>query len=139
MFNDKSPVRNAGLSQLFIYSREGLHLSSITTKDNDLLHDVKWTPRGNIVYTIYSNKVVVMSESSKINSAHTLMTTPRRLSVIYDGIVCVAVWKTGVYQSTDDSVNWDLVFKSANGCHCWRVIKVATEHNEDFLDTGEEQ
>ena len=133
MFNDKLLVSCIYLSQLFIYSREGRHLSTIATNNNDKLLDATWTPRGNIVYTTYlSNKVVVMSESGKVITTHTQMTDPRYLSVSNDDIIYLADSKTGVYQSTDDGVSWSLVFKSTDGRHCWQVIKVTTDHSDEF-------
>ena len=134
VFNDKLLVSNGvDLSQLFIYSREGRHLSTITTNDNDGLLDATWTPRGNIVYTTWnSNKVVVMSESGKVITTHTQMTKPLYLSVSSDDIIYLADYETGVYQSTDDGVSWSLVFESTDGWHCWQVIKVTTDHSDDF-------
>ena len=133
VFNDKLLVSCAYLSQLFIYSREGRHLSTITTNNNDKLCDATWTPRGNIVYTTYdSNKVVVMSESGKIITTHTQMTDPRRFSVSSENIIYLADWKTGVYQSIDDGASWSLVFKSTDGWHCLQVIKVTNDHSNDF-------
>ena len=134
VFNDKLLVScGVDLSQLFIYSREGRHLSTITTNDNDELWDATWTPRGNIVYTTFSsNRVVVMSESGKVITTHTQMTDPRYLSVSSDDIIYLADYMTGVYQSTDDGVSWSLVFKSTDGWHCDQVIKVTTDHSDDF-------
>ena len=132
-FNDKLLVSCVNLSQLFIYSREGRHLSTITTNNNDRLSDATWTPRGNIVYSsYYSNKVVVMSESGKVITTHTQMTTPHRLSVSNDDIIYLADYETGVYQSTDDGVSWSLVFKPTDGRHCEQLIKVTTDHSDDF-------
>ena len=132
VFNDKLLVSCITRSRLFIYSREGRHLSTITT--NDWLRDATWTPSGNIVYTkCYSNKVVVMSESGKvITTKKKKMTSPRYLSVSSDDIIYLADYETGVYQSTDDCVSWSLVFKSTGGWHCWQVIKVTTDHSDDF-------
>ena len=132
MFNDKLLASIDGLSQLFIYSREGRHLSTIRTNDNDTLRDATWTPRGNIVYMTRRNKVVVMSEFGKIITTHTQMTDSRRFSVSNDNIIYLADSKTGVYQSTDDGVSWSLVFKSTDGWHCRQVIKVTTDHSDDF-------
>ena len=133
VFNDKLLVSCATLSQLFIYSREGRHLSTITTNNNDKLYDATWTPRGNIVYTTYdSNKVVVISKSGKVITTHTQMTEPQWLSVSNDDIIYLADSQTGVYQSTDDGVSWSLVFKSTDGWHCEQVIKVTTDHSDDF-------
>ena len=133
VFNDKLLVSRRRISRLFIYSREGRHLSTITINNNDKLYDATWTPRGNIVYTTNcSNKVVVMSESGKVIATHTQMTEPLRLSVFNDDIIYLADSKTGVYQSTDDGVSWSLVFKSTDGWHCYQVIKVTTDHSDDF-------
>ena len=133
VFNDKLLVSCFGLSQLFIYSREGRYLSTITTNNNDELKDATWTPRGNIVYTTQvSNKVVVMSESGKVITTHTQMVDPRCLSVSSDNIIYLADYETGVYQSTDDGVSWSLVFKSTDGCYCEQVFKVTTGHSDDF-------
>ena len=133
VFNDKLPVSCRYHCQLFIYSREGRHLSTITINNNDWLCDATWTPRGNIVYTTYpSHEVVVMSESGKVITTHTQMTKPWSLSVSNDDIIYLAYYKTGVYQSTDDGVSWSLVFKSTDGWHCYRVIKVTTDHSDDF-------
>ena len=98
-----------------------------------MLYDATWAPRGNIVFTtLYSNKVVVMSESGKVITTHTQMTDPRYLSVSSDDIIYLADYRTGVYQSTDDGVSWSLVFKSTDGWHCRQVIKVTTDHSDDF-------
>ena len=133
-FNDKVLVSQANLTELFIYSREGRHLSTITINDNEKLFDVTWTPRGNILYTtdFPSNKVVVMSESGKVITTHTQMTDPRYLSVSNDDVVYLADFQRGVYQSTDDGVSWSLVFESTEGRQCWQVIKVNTDHSDDF-------
>ena len=133
LFNDKLLVRGYPLDQLFIYSREGRRLSTVTTVNNDKLFDASWTPRGNIVYTTYdSNKVVVISESGQVITTHTQMTSPHRLSVSNDDIIYLVDYATGVYQSTDDGVSWSLVFKPADGRQCWQVIKVTTDSSDDF-------
>ena len=133
MYNDKLLVSRVGLSELFTISLEGRHLSTIPTNNNDELYDATWTPRGNIVYTIYnSNKVVVMSESGNVITKHTQMIAPRYLSVSNDDIIYLADWETGVYQSTDDGVSWSLVFNLTNEWHCWQAIKVTTDHSDDI-------
>ena len=35
-------------------------------------------------------------------------------------------------QSTDDSVSWSLLFKLLDGRQYWQVIKVITDHGDDF-------
>ena len=75
--NDKLLVSGSRMSYLFIYSRNGYHLSTITTQDNDTLRDASWTPHSNIVYTTFSSsKVVVMSESGYGIILHTNVKFP---------------------------------------------------------------
>ena len=137
VFNDKLLVSCDVLSQLFIYSREGRHLSTITI--NDQLYDATWTPRGKIVYTTHSNKVVVRSESGKVITTHNQMTSPRHLSISNEKVIYLADSYRGVYQSTDDGISWNLVFKPTDGWHCREVIKVTTDHSDDFwtLETSD--
>ena len=138
VFNNKLLVSCFSLSKLFVYSREGRYLSTISTNNNDELFDATWTPRGNIVYTTYrNNKVVVMSESGKVITTHTQMTAPRYFGVFNDDdIIYLADYKTGVYQSTDDGASWSLIFKSSDGWHCEQVIKVTTDNSDDFWILG---
>ena len=132
VFNDKLLISCEGLSKLFIYSLEGRYLFTIKTHNNDNLLDAVWTPRGNIVYTADNDhRVVVMSEFGKFITAHTHIKCPRYLSVSTDGIIYLAGYKTGVYQSTDDGINWSLAFKSTDGWSSWQVIKVSTNHGDD--------
>ena len=139
MFNDKLLISSIGLPCLFIYSREGHHLSSVstmTTINRDLLCDATWTPRGNIVYTTgyYNQKVVVMSESGKVISTHKLV-IPLDLSVCNDDIIYLADVR-GVFQSTDDGVSWNRVFKP-DGWDCEQVIKVTTDYSDDYWTLGQ--
>ena len=134
--NNKLLISCYQFSQLFIYSQDGLHLSTISTNGKDKLRDAAWTPGGNIVYTAYNNnKVVVLSESGEV-IATSQLTAPRYLSVSNDDTIYLADMKTGVYQSTDDGVSWNLVFKSTDGWHCAQVIKVTTDHFNDYWTLG---
>ena len=140
VFHDKLLVSSSYLLafQLFIYSREGRHLSTITVenKNNNYLRDATWTPRGNIVYTTdtirrESYEVVRMSESGKVINIHNQREVPWYLSVSNDGIIFLAA-ETSVYQSTDDGISWSRVFESTDGWHCLQVIKMTTDHSDDF-------
>ena len=147
-FNNKLLISRDNLSQLFIYNRKGRYLSTITINDNDYLRDASWTPHGNIVYTTWNRKKVVvisesgrvittqneitMSESDKVITTEKKITEPRYLSVSSDDNIYLTDWKTGVYQSTDDGVSWNLVFNSTDEWHCRQVIKVTTDHSDDF-------
>ena len=137
IFKDKVLISRPGLSQMFIYSREGRHLLTVTTVDNDALHDACWTPRGNIVYVTDSNKrVVVMSSNGDGISTPTNMTKPRSLSVSIDNIIYLCDWEAGVYQSINDGISWSLVFKSPDGWHWAEVIKVSTDPYDNFWIRG---
>ena len=136
VYNDKLLVSCYHISKLFIYTQEGVHLSTIMIKDNEKLRDAAWTPGGNIVYSTYdSNKVVVISESGVV-LANTQMTAPRCISLSNDNIIYLADMKKGVYQSTDDGVSWSLAFNLPDKWHCWQVIKVANDKSDDFWILG---
>ena len=132
LFNDKLVISKDKFHNLFIYSRDGDHLSTIEIKDKDELRDVTWTPMGKIIYTTYNNKVVVMSSSGKIITTHTKIKAPRYLSVSNDDIIYLADYETGVYQSIDDGVSWNFVFNSTEGWHCLQVIKVTANLKNNF-------
>ena len=137
MFKDKLLVGSYGASQLFIFSRngrEGHDFSNVSITLSDAPFDATWTPRGNIVFTTkVGQKVVIMSaETGEVITTHTQIADPQFLSVSNDGFIYYADMKTGVYQSTDDGVSWSHVFNSTDGRHCRQVIKVTTDHSDDF-------
>ena len=132
VFNENLLLSHDSSSKLFIYSREGRHLSTITTNDNEMLYDATWTPRGNIVCTTYDKRVVIMSESGKFIATHTQIRDPKYLSVADDDAVYLADWETGVYHSANDGISWSLIFRSPDGWHCKQVIKVTSDHSNDF-------
>ena len=134
-FNNKLLVSRKKSSKLFIYSQEGCYLSTITIDTNDKLHDAMWTPRGNIVYTTYSFKVVVILESGKVMNC-TSLSKPSRLHISNDDIIYVADADNGVYQTTNEGVSWSLTFKSPIGWKCYEVIKITSEHSDDFWSKG---
>ena len=120
---------------LYIYSHEGLYISAINIKEDssDSLLDAKLTPLGNIIYiTQQSKKVVVMSVSGIVNTTHSRMPKPRYLSVSNDANMYLADEETGVYWSTNDGISWSIVFKPTDEWHCLQVMKVSTDHNDDF-------
>ena len=117
--------------ELYVYSTDGSHVTTIALPDSDTLCYVTWTPRGHIVYTAYNcRRVVVMSRSGDV-IAHTQMTGPLCLSVSTDDVICLADRKSGVYQSRDDGVTWSHVFKSPDGWQCWQVIRVSRDRHTD--------
>ena len=138
VFKNKLLVSSGHRAQLFIYSCDGHHISTIKVDKNDELRDATWTPRGNIVYTTCnSKKVVVMSKNGKIITTHCQMKNPRYLSVSNDGTIYLADWKRGVYQSTDDGNCWSLILKSIDGWHFERVVKVVADSSDDFWAIGQ--
>ena len=138
VFNDKLLASCAYCSQLLIYSCEGRHLSTITINDNYKVRDATWTPCGNIVYTTWnSNNVVTITESAKVFAIYTPMKSPDLLSVSNDNIIYLADrWERAVYQSKDNGISWSVVFKSNDKQHCRQVIKVTTDHRDDFWTLG---
>ena len=72
-----------------------------------------------------------MSESGKVINIHNKREVLWYLSVSNDGIIFLAA-ETSVYQSTDDGISWSRVFESTDGWHCLQVIKMTTDHSDDF-------
>ena len=137
VFKDKLLVGSYGFPRLFICNRDGREcydFSNLSITRSDEPFDATWTPRGNIVFTTkVSQKVVIMSaETGEVITTHNQIADPQFLSVSNDGIIYYADMKTGVYQSTDDGVSWSHVFNSTDGWHCRQVIKVTTDHSDDF-------
>ena len=94
-----------------------------------------WTPRGNIVYTTYSFKVVAILESGKVMTC-TSMPDQRRFHVSNDNIIYFADCSNGVYQTTNEGVSWSLTFKSPTRWQCCEVIKITSEHSDNFWSNG---
>ena len=127
-------------SQLFIVSSEGYNLATISSYNEEALLDATWTPLGNIVYTTWLKKVIVVTESGNIIIKHTHFIAPQCLSVSDDAtsIIYLAGREIGVYQSTNDGWSWSIAFNSTEGmCSgIWQVIKVNTDHGGDFWTIG---
>ena len=133
VFNSKLLISRIDFSQLFIYSHEGRHVSTITIEADERLWDASWTPRGNVVYATRSNKVAVMSASGKVfNTTQKQMIEPRHFSISNDDIIYLCDIMEGLYQSTDDGFSWNLVFRPTNGWHFWQAIKVTTSNSDDY-------
>ena len=126
--------------QLYIVSSEGHTLSTIETANDGALLDATWTPQGNIVYTTWPKKVVVVTESGNIVIKHTHFAAPLCLSVSDDDIpiIYLADTEKGVYKSKDNGWNWSLVFNSTEEINAviWQAIKVNTNHGSDFWTVG---
>ena len=98
------------------------------------IHSAEWTHRGNIILTVTarSSSVLVMAEDGKIITTHPEITSPQSITVSNDGIIYIADYKVGVYQSTDDGVNWSLVFQSTEGWNYTMAIKVDVYNRDDY-------
>ena len=148
VFNGKLLVGSTLFSLLLIYSHDCRHLSTIVITDSDTeaseLREAMWTPRGNILYTtlmILPNyrticRVVAASESGKVIAIQTQMTCSALLSVSNENVIYLADYLGTVYQSTDDGISWSVVFKSTDGLELLQVIKVTTDHSDDFWILG---
>ena len=131
LYSDKILIGDYSLSKLFVYSRDKRHLLTIDCEQP--LSDAQWTPHGNIVYITTSRILKVVKESNEVIATHTHIKKPFSLSVSADKIIYLTDWETGVYQSTDDGISWDLVFlNSIDGWHFWRVIKATVDHIDSF-------
>ena len=135
VFRDKLLV-SCGDSPLSIYTYDGHFLSNITISVSSFLLDATWTPYGNILYSIDSTEVVVISESGQIIATHKQLTKPQQFSVSIDNIIYLADLQKGVYQSTDDGISWNFIVNSIDGWNCLQAIKVTADRC-DYLWTLE--
>ena len=118
-------------SNIFIFNWSYRHLSTITTSDGDTLFDVIWTPRGNILYTTYNNKIKTVSHFGK-TIADNRIAQPRCLCASKDNIIYLIDGKNSIYQSADDCVSWSFAFNLSESHTCWKAIRVLTEKNDNF-------
>ena len=126
---------------LFVFSSEGKKLSTITSENNEPLMDATWTPRGNIVYTTWWEKVVVISESGNVIINHSHFIEPLCLSVSADNLPIIylaAGREISVYQSIDDGLHWSIAFNLTERMpsRILQAIKVNTDHGDDFWTVG---
>ena len=132
VFNGKVITRKNDCPEIFIIGEEGNYLNTIMTDFKDETIDAIWTPRGNIAYTTFRSKRVVVITETGIAITQYQMTQPIRLSVSYDDIIYLADFLTGVYQSTDDGVSWSLVFNLTDDAYLLRAVKAETALCYDF-------
>ena len=91
---------------MVIYRQNGSHLLTLPTLKNEQLIDTSWTPLDCILYvTKNSNKVVKMEEAGKVTGSSEVV-YPISFTVS-DDIVYLACLVKGVFQSTDDGINWN--------------------------------
>ena len=131
VLSDTLLVGHYNLSELYIYNWDGTQISTISVSEE--LWDASWTPGGDIVYTtskFNSGKVVLIKKSGSLIKSYPMI-QPRCLTVLNNDIY-LADSATGVYQSKDDGVSWDLVIQSCGGWHCWQVIKVTSADSDDY-------
>ena len=137
LHKDKLLISKSKMSMLFIYSGDGQYLSNISIKNN--LFDATWTPHGKIVYTRLGSTLkdesllVVNSETGIILSRNTQVKNAQYLSVSNDGIIYVTENQEGVYQSEDDGIKWEFVFKpSKNKWVHLKTIKITNGFMDEF-------
>jgi hypothetical protein len=54
-----------------------------------------------------------------------------------DGVIYLADYRAGVYQSTDDGESWSDMCKVADGWHCVQVIRVSSDSNTQIFWASE--
>ena len=134
--NGKLLISHKESQSFFIYSLENYTCLSIITINETYyereITDVKWTPRGNIVFTVFFKGLLsVITESGEV-IVKTLMIKPQCLYISNDDIIYLADLVTGLLQSIDDGVTWNVVYKPTDGWQFKQVIKVTTEKSDDF-------
>ena len=132
LFNNKLLVgHSVHLSQLFVISRDGLYLSTVTIIDNDRPYDATWTIRGKIIYSMYNiDTIVLTSESGEVITTHNQIEGKSSFALCSDGIIYLYTIKH-LYHSIDDGVNWSKIFKLTDAFYK-HVVKVINEYSDDF-------
>ena len=88
LFNDTLLTTCSNIQQLFVYNTEGNYLLTLITQGSETVFDAVWTPQGNIVYTKWKARLVmVITQSGDFIAAHSDMPEPQQLSVSNDKIV----------------------------------------------------
>ena len=64
-----------------------------------------------------------------------MISQPRRLHVSKNDIIYLSA-ADAVYQTTNEGVSWSLTFKSPKGWKCFEVIKITTDHSDEFWLIG---
>jgi hypothetical protein len=120
------------------YDAEGRHVSSVWKMPEhfmvyDFVLDATWTPRGNIVFTIFSvpTRVVTMTRTGDV-VAKTTLGSAYSLSVSADNVIYVACGLEGVYQSADDGLTWSRLFPCSDN-YAEQAIKVFSDINTDIF------
>ena len=134
--NGKLLISQEDSRSFFIYSLENYTCLSIITINETYyereITDVKWTPRGNIVFTVFFKGLLsVITESGEV-IVKILMNLPQCIYVSKDDVIYLADLVTGLLQSIDDGVTWSVVYKPIDGWRFKQVIKVTTEKSDDF-------
>ena len=133
LFNNKLLVgQSVHLSQLFVISRDGLYLSTVTIIDNDRPYDATWTIRGKIIYSMYNiDKIVLTSESGEVITTHNQIKSKSSFTLCSDGIIYLYTINKDLYHSINDGVNWSQIFKLTDAFYK-HVVKVINEYSNDF-------
>jgi hypothetical protein len=122
-----------GSCDIHVYEADGSAKKTISLpRDSSVLCDAAFTSNGNIVCSLYDDKVVVMSKSGELISA-VRVSDGRHLSVCSDGTIYVADRLTGVHQSTNGGKHFSREFTSHDKSSFWRVIRVSSTLQSDIF------
>lgn len=127
--NGQMLLASLGADELFVYLTDGSFVSTIElpSGNNEGLVDAAWTAKGNIVCAMGDKKSVLLLSPNGDLMSKTKLNHPLSVDVSADGVIALADWETGVYQSTDDGTTWTHVIKSAAGKTAWHVIRVPVD------------
>ena len=122
VMNEKLLIGRSGGRSLFVCEETGKYIEKINIKN---FNDAIWTRNGNIVIANgAANNIVLYSTFEKKIIHETQMKKPLMFSV-FNKSIFLADSESGVFQSTDDGITWNLVFQisdKAAGWQCWQMI-----------------
>ena len=132
VFNDE--VLTASLvPMLYIYNKSDHRLRTIDLKkqaSHFTLHDAKWTPDGNILYSATGEVGLLRPSGECITSSK--QESPSLISISPNGIIHLADKNNGVFQSKDNGRFWSHVFKPNNTRTYNQVINIFLGSKQHF-------
>lgn len=132
--------------KLHIYSANNEYLTAVEIRDDEILCDVAWTLTGNIVYATSkkyrkSGKIWTITRTGRNIAQSELSGIVRTFTVSADKVIYCTCNDGAVYQSTDNGMKWNFVFKQnkqntdKENRIKHRMIKVSSDLNIDVFWT----
>ena len=115
---------------IYIYDQNYTFLNVI--KANNNMIDATWTPRGDILYSLKDeNLLVKLSQNGTFISTISLP-SPYSFLISNNDSIYIVSFLYGVFKLENDEQNWKLVIKLSFGLNYWQVINVVNKDIEEL-------